>query len=103
MALLAGGVDSAWFSLLRDFGAWELLSVLSTREIRDGWIFPFESFGVFGGLAPLEVDTAAGEVERLRFEVTGTGLAGFVSSESEEVPEDEDTEGSRWRAEDNLV
>lgn len=102
--------------------------MLSTREIREGWIFPFESFGVFGGLAPLEV--AVGEAERLRFEVAGIDLAGAVSeaecpgaedkteisrfadgveitatsdSESEEVPEDEDTERLRWGAEGSLV
>lgn len=92
MALLFGGVDSTWLSLLRVFGAWELLNVFSTREIREGWIFPFDSFGVLGGLAPLEVEVAAGEAERLRFEVMGTDLAGFVCSESEEVPEDDDTE-----------
>lgn len=49
------------------------------------------------------MEIVAGDAERLRFEVTGTDLAGFVSSESEEVPEDEDTENSRWTAEDNLV
>lgn len=49
------------------------------------------------------MEIAAGDAERLRFEVTGTGLAGFVISESEEVSADEDTENSRWIAEDNLV
>ncbi len=49
------------------------------------------------------MEIAAGDAERLRFEATGTDLAGFVSSESEEVPEDEDTENSRWVAEDDLV
>lgn len=107
-----------------------MLSALSTREIREGWIFPFESFGVFGGLAPLEVEVAVGEAERLRFEVTGIDLAGVVGeaddsgeeedtgissfadgversatsdSESDKVPEDEDTERLRWSAEDSLV
>lgn len=91
---------------MRDFGAWELLSVFSTREIREGWIFPFDSFGVFGGLAPLEVEVSAGETERLRFDVAGRELAGVVSgadSESEDVSEDEDTERLRWSAEDSLV
>lgn len=79
------------------------MNVFSTRDIREGWIFPFDSFGVFGGLAPLEMEIAAGDAERLRFEVTGTDWAGFVGSESEEVPEDEDMEDLRGIAEDTLV
>lgn len=54
-------------------------------------------------MAPLEIEIAAGDAERLRFEVIGTDLAGFVGSESEEVPEDEDMENLRWIAENNLV
>lgn len=49
------------------------------------------------------MEIAAGDAERLRFEDTGTDLAGFVSSESEEVPEDEDMENLRGIAEDTLV
>lgn len=126
---MGGGVDSAWLSILRDFGAWEWPTVFSTRDIREGWIFPFEIFGVFGGLAPLEIEAAVGEAERLRFEVTGIDLDEAVSevedsgaedkrelsrfvdevertatsdSVSEEVPEDEDTERLCWFAEDSL-
>lgn len=48
------------------------------------------------------MESAAGDAERLRFEVTGTDWAGFVGSESEEVPEDEDMEDLRGIAEDTL-
>ena len=134
---MVGGVDSAWLSLgrvwagvLRDFGALKLLNVLSTREMREGWIFPFDNFGVFGGFAPLEVEVAAGEAERLRFEDTGIDLAGDMGeaddpgadeeteispftdgiegratsdSEFEEFPGDEDMERFRWSAANGLV
>lgn len=49
------------------------------------------------------MEIAAGDGERLRLEVTGTDWAGFEGSESEGVSEDEDMEGLRGIAEDNLA